>query len=79
MAGRLSKPMVTTVAPTIPVEAASSMPTKITDRPRPPRSRPNMSPIVSRSSSAIFERSSMIPMNTKRGTATSNSLTITPK
>jgi hypothetical protein len=71
--------MVTTVAPTMPVEAASSMPTKMTDRPSPPRRRPNSRPMVSRSSSAIFERSSITPMNTKSGTATSSSLTITPK
>ena len=71
--------MVTTVAPTIPVEAASSMPTKITESPMPPRSRPNIRPMVCSNSSASLERSSMTPMKTKSGTATSSSLTITPK
>ncbi len=71
--------MVTTVAPTMPVEAAKSMPTKMTDRPKPPRKLPKSSPMVSRSCSAILERSSITPMKTKSGTATSSSLTMTPK
>ena len=79
MVGSANSPMVTTVAPTIPVEAASSMPTKTTDRPRPPRICPNIMPMVSRSCSAILERSSITPMNTNSGTATRTSLTMTPK
>jgi hypothetical protein len=67
------------VAPTIPVDAASSAPTITTEYPRPPRSDPNSSPMVVSSASAIFERSSITPMNTKSGTATSVSLVIVPK
>ena len=69
---------MTTVAPTIPVEAASSMPTSVTDRPRPPGRRPNSSPMVSSSCSESLERSSITPMKTNSGTATSTSLTMTP-
>ena len=70
--------MVTTVAPTIPVEAASSAPTTETEMPSPPRRLPNSWPMVSSSSSATLERSSITPMNTNRGTAISTSLVITP-
>ena len=61
--------MVTTVAPTIPVDAASSAPTAITEIPRPPRSPPKSRPMASSNSSATFERSSITPMKTKSGTA----------
>ncbi len=71
--------MVTTVAPTMPVEAASSMPTKTTAIPTPPRIRPKSRPIVSSSRSAIRARSSITPMKTKSGTATSTSLTMIPR
>ena len=67
-------PMVTTVAPTIPVEAASSAPTRHTEYPNPPRTGPNSAPIVLSKSSAIFERSSVTPMNMNSGTAISTSL-----
>ena len=77
--GRLRRPMVTTVAPTIPVDAASSIPTKVTEMPRPPCRGPKHCPIVLNSSSATFERSSMTPMNTNRGTATRISLLMIPK
>ena len=70
--------MVTTVAPTMPVEAASRAPTTETEMPRPPRSVPNSWPMASSSSSATLERSSITPMNTNRGTAISTSLVITP-
>ncbi len=70
--------MVTTVAPTIPVEAASSMPTIVTDRPSPPGRRPNKRPMVSSSCSESLERSSITPMKTNSGTATRTSLTMTP-
>ena len=70
--------MVTTVAPTIPVEAASRAPTIETEMPSPPRRLPNSWPIVSSSSSATLERSSITPMNTNSGTAISTSLVITP-
>ena len=52
MAGRAIMPMATTVAPTMPVEAAKSAPTKMTEMPRPPRSWPKRCPIVSSKSSA---------------------------
>ena len=70
--------MVTTVAPTIPVEAASSIPTIVTDRPSPPGRRPNSRPRVSSSCSDSLERSSITPMKMKSGTATRTSLTMTP-
>ena len=69
MVGTASRPMVTTVAPTIPVEAPSRAPTTTTEMASPPRRRPNSSPMVSSSSSARPERSSMTPMKTNRGTA----------
>ena len=74
-------PIVTTVAPTMPVDAASSMPTKVTENPRPPRRVPNSLPMVSSNSPATRDRSSMMPMNTNSGTATSTSLvsSIRPK
>ena len=71
--------MVTTVAPTIPVEAARRAPTRMTEMPRPPRSGPNSWPMVSSSASASRDRSSITPMKTKSGTATSTSLVMTPK
>ena len=46
--------------------------------PRPPGSAPNAMPMVSSSSSATRERSSITPMKTKSGTAISTSLVITP-
>ena len=78
MVGSDSRPIVTTVAPTIPVLAASSMPTIITDMPNPPRNGPNSNAMVSSSCSATLERSSMTPMNTNRGTAISVSLIMMP-
>jgi hypothetical protein len=71
--------MVTTVAPTMPVDAASSMPTIVTESPSPPRRLPNSMPMVSSSCSDSFERSSITPMKTNSGTATRTSFTITPK
>ena len=71
--------MVTTVAPTIPVLAASSMPTIVTEMPSPPRSEPNNALSVSRSSSAIRARSNVMPIKTNSGTAISVSLVMMPK
>ena len=68
--------MVTTVAPTIPVEAASKAPTAITESPMPPRNPPKRRPMASSSSSATFERSSITPMKMKSGTAISTSFHI---
>ena len=61
--------MVTTVAPTMPVLAARSAPTKITDIPNPPRIGPKSVPMFSNRSSAIRDFSSITPMKTKSGTA----------
>ena len=78
MTGKLIKPIVTTVAPTIPVDAANNVPTNKTEAPRPPRILPNIRPIASSKSPARLERSSITPMKIKRGTATSVSAFITP-
>ena len=71
--------MVTTVAPTMPVLAASSMPTSVTEMPRPPPRLPNSRLKVSSSRSAIRARSSVTPMNTNSGTASSVALLMMPK
>jgi len=63
----------------MPVDAASRAPTITTEYPSPPRSEPNSSPMVVSSASAIFERSSITPMKTNSGTATSVSFVIVPK
>ena len=77
--GNDNSPIVTTVAPTMPVLAASNMPTIVTEIPSPPRRLPNSRLKVSSSSSAILARSRVTPMNTNRGTATSVSLVMMPK
>jgi hypothetical protein len=69
---------VTTVAPTTPVDAASSAPTAMTEKARPPRRVPKTCPMVVSSSSAMFERSSTVPMKMNNGTATSTSLVMKP-
>ena len=69
MAGSEINPIATTVAPTMPVVAASKAPTKTTEMPKPPRIGPNNWAIATSRSSAIFERCSMIPMNTNKGIA----------
>ena len=79
MTGRLIKPIVTTVAPTIPVDAANRAPTIITEIPRPPALLPNSFPIASSNLKAMFDFSSMTPINTNRGTATKVSAFMTPK
>ena len=71
--------MVTTVAPTIPVEAANRQPTTETEMPRPPRNLPNREAIASSRSSATRDRSSITPMKMNRGTATRISLVTMPK
>jgi len=70
--------MVTTVAPTMPVEAASSAPTSDTETAKPPRTLPNRRPIASSSSGAMRDFSSIMPMKTKRGMAISTSLVMVP-
>ena len=61
--------MAMTVAPTMPVVAASSAPTNTTEMPSPPGTGPNSWAMVTSRSSAILERSSMMPMNTNNGIA----------
>ncbi len=63
--------MATTVAPTMPVVAASRAPTKTTEMPRPPGIGPNSCAMVTSRSSAIFERCSMMPMKMNSGMAMS--------
>ena len=77
--GKLISPIVTTVAPTIPVDAASIPPTMITEYANPPLILPNNMAIVSRSFSAIPDLSSVIPIKIKRGTARRTKLFIIPK
>ena len=77
--GRLNNPIVTTVAPTIPVEAAINAPTMIIETPRPPRKPPNRAAIASSKSSATFDFSSITPMAINSGTARSTSLVMMPK
>src|SRR5882724_1043398 len=69
MVGSEISPMVITLAPTMPVEAARIAPTTTTEMAMPPRRRPKSSAIVSSSSSASPDFSSATPMKTKRGTA----------
>ena len=71
--------IVTTVAPTMPVEAASSVATITVEMPRPPRNSPNSSPMVVSSTSASCERSSITPMTINSGTAISTSLVLMPQ
>ena len=74
MVGSASKPIVTTVAPTIPVEAAKKAPTITIDTAKPPGSGPNTRAMVVKRSSAIFERSSTMPIITNINTARSVSM-----
>src|SRR4029450_13225293 len=67
MAGRLSSPMVTTVAPTMPVDAARSAPTAMTERPRQPRKGPKSGPMVSTSAPATRQRRSTKPKPPPQG------------
>ena len=60
---------VTTVAPTIPVEAPISTPTRMIASPMPPRRRPVASASTSIRSSARRDFSSITPMNTNSGMA----------
>ena len=69
MTGSEISPIATTVAPTIPVVAASRAPTKTTAMPSPPGIGPNNWAMVTSRSSATLDRSSMIPMKMKRGMA----------
>ncbi len=74
MVGRLKSPMATTVAPTMPVEAAKNAPTTTTDTAKPPGKGPKTRAIVVSKSLAIFERSSVMPIKTNIKTARSVSI-----
>jgi TRAP-type mannitol/chloroaromatic compound transport system permease large subunit len=67
------------LAATTRVVAASSAPTRITAMARPPRSGPKTWPTVSSKSSAMPERSRMMPMKVKNGIASSVSFCMMPK
>ena len=71
--------MEITAAATTPVVAASSAPTRITAMATPPRTGPNTWPTVSSRSSAMPDRSRIIPMNVKKGMASSVSFCMMPK
>ena len=77
--GKDKMPMVTTVAPTMPVLAASNIPTRITAMPKPPGSRPNTNSMFFSKSSAMRDFSSIEPINTNRGTANKFWFTRIPK
>ena len=64
MVGNDSSPIVTTVAPTIPVEAARKAPTTTTDTARPPGRPPKTRAMDVSRSFAIFDFSSVIPIRT---------------
>ena len=64
-------PIVTTVAPTIPVLAAINMPTTVTAMPSPPRAPPMSADRLFSSVSAMWVRCSVTPISTNRGTAIS--------
>ena len=66
--------MVTTVAPTIPVEAAKNAPTTTTETAKPPGRGPNTRAIVVSKSLAIFERSRVMPIKTNIKTASNVSI-----
>ena len=73
-----STPIVTTVAPTMPVLAARSAPTTITDIPRPLVRFPRPLAMAVSSSSAILARSKVTPIRIKSGTAIRVSFVIVP-
>ena len=69
--GKDINPIVTTVAPTIPVEAANNAPTATTETAKPPGAPPKSLPIEVNNSSAILDLSKAIPISTNNGTAKS--------
>ena len=69
MAGREIMPMAITVAPTMPVVAASNAPTITTEIPKPPGTDPKSCAIVTNKSSATLERCSIIPIKINNGIA----------
>ena len=79
MLGSDISPMVTTVAPTMPVEAAINMPTNTTVIASPPRKRCSRLDSAPSRPSAILVFSSTTPMKTNRGTAIRVWLVTMPK
>ena len=79
MVGKESNPIVTTVAPTIPVLAANNIPTNVTEIAKPPLNRPNMIAIDVNKFSAILDFSNIAPIKTNNGTANNVWLLIVPK
>ncbi len=79
MVGSEIIPMVMTLAPTMPVEAARMAPTTTTEMAMPPRRCPKSSAMVSSSSSAMPDFSRTTPMKTNRGTASSVKFVIVPQ
>merc|ERR1711991_368982 len=77
--GRLSIPIVTTVAPTIPVDAAINTPTNKIEYTRPPRIFPQSLDIFSRREFAIPDFSNITPIYINKGTAIRVSFVIIPK
>ena len=79
MVGSEIIPMVMTLAPTMPVEAARMAPTTTTEMAMPPRRCPKRSAMVSSSSSAMPDFSRATPMKTNRGTASSVKFVMVPQ
>lgn len=78
MVGSDINPMVTTVAPTMPVEAPRRAPTTTTEMASPPRTLRKRACMVSRSSRASPDRSRANPMKMNSGTAMSMVLVMKP-
>ena len=72
-------PSMTMVAPIMPVEAAISAETTITDSANPFLVPPNNRLMLVSMRSACLERSSSTPTSTKSGTAISRLFSMTPK
>ena len=66
--------MVTTVAPTIPVDAAKKAPTTTTETAKPPGKGPKTRAIVVSKSFAILDLSNVMPINTNIKTASKTSI-----
>ena len=78
-AGNDIKPIVTTVAPTIPVLAARRAPTNIIDIDKPPFVFLNAAAIFSSIFAAMPDFSRTVPMYINNGTASNVTLFIIPK
>ena len=78
IAGRLTRPSITTVAPMMPVEAAIIALNRRTESARPRADEPSMSRRTLSMFSASRERSRTTPISTNSGTAINRPLVITP-